>query len=200
MKLIFATHNEGKIKEMKKILAGLDWEILSAQEAGILEEPIEDGATFTDNSLLKAKFVAEKTGEWSVADDAGLCVEALNGKPGVFSARWAGVNATGEEKADKVLCELGDLPPDKRGAYFESSVVLISPTGQHWIFTGRVDGRIVTERQGELKRPHLPYDSIFIPLGHDRTFNEMSDEEKNALSQRGQSFRKLKEFLTAGEF
>jgi XTP/dITP diphosphohydrolase len=197
MKLIFATHNEGKIREMKKILAGLPWEILSAKEAGIEEEPAEDGATFADNALLKAKFVADRTGEWTVADDSGLCIEALNGAPGVFSARWAGDDAAGEEKANKALKELGDLPEEKRGAYFESSVALVSPSGEHWIFTGRAHGKITTERQEKISRPHLPYDAIFIPEGFTTTFGEMTDEEKNALSHRGQAFRQLKEFLLA---
>ncbi|HTW96178.1 MAG TPA: RdgB/HAM1 family non-canonical purine NTP pyrophosphatase [Candidatus Methylomirabilis sp.] len=195
MKLVFATHNQGKIKEMKKILAGLPWEILSASEAGVTEEPVEDGATFADNALLKAKFVADKVHEWTVADDSGLCVEALNGAPGVFSARWAGENATGEEKAEKVLRELGDTPEENRGAYFESSVALVAPDGRHWIFTGRVQGKITSERREKIKRPHLPYDAIFIPDNYEKTFGEMTDEEKNALSHRGQAFRKLKDFL-----
>jgi XTP/dITP diphosphohydrolase len=195
MKLIFATHNEGKVKEMKNILAGLPWEILSAREAGVMEEPVEDGTDFAENSLIKAKFVADRTHEWSVADDSGLCVEALSGAPGVFSARWAGENATGEEKAEKVLRELGGVPSEKRSAYFESSVALIAPDGRHWIFTGRAQGKITTERREKIKRPHLPYDAIFIPDGFDNTFGEMADEEKNALSHRGQAFRQLKEFL-----
>jgi XTP/dITP diphosphohydrolase len=197
MKLIFATHNEGKIREMRKILADLPWEILSAKEAGIEEEPVEDGETFADNALLKAKFVADRSGEWTVADDSGLCVEALGGAPGVFSARWAGENATGEEKANKALKELGSLPDEKRGAYFESSVALVSPAGEHWIFTGRAPGKITTERREKILRPHLPYDAIFIPEGFTTTFGEMTDEEKNALSHRGQAFRQLKEFLLA---
>ncbi len=196
MKLIFATHNEGKIIEMKNILGGLPWEILSAEEVGVTEEPVEDGEDFVDNALLKARFVASQTGQWTVADDSGLCVASLGGAPGVFSARWAGVNATGEEKADKVLQELGDLPAEKRGAYFESSVALIGPDTRHWVFTGRVQGKIAVERREKIKRPHLPYDAIFIPNGFETTFGEMTDEEKNALSHRGQALRQLKEFLT----
>jgi XTP/dITP diphosphohydrolase len=195
MKLIFATHNEGKIREMKKILAGLDVEILSAAEAGVLEEPVEDGVTFADNALLKAKYVFERTKEWTVADDSGLCVEALNGAPGLLTARWAGVKATGEEKADKVLRELGDLPAEKRGAYFECSAALLSPSGEHWIFVGRARGTIATKQRETIKRPHLPYDAIFIPQGFEKTFGEMTDEEKEVLSHRGQAFLKLKDFL-----
>ena len=195
MKLIFATHNEGKIREMKKILAGLPWEILSAAEAGVLEEPVEDGETFAANALLKAKFVADKVKEWTVADDSGLCVAALDGAPGVFSARWAGEAATGEEKADKILRELGNRTEAERGDYFESALALISPTSEQWIFSGRIDGKIIKERRGNLHHYRLPYDAIFIPNGWDKTFAEVSDEEKNAVSQRGQAFRALKEFL-----
>jgi XTP/dITP diphosphohydrolase len=200
MKLIFATHNEGKIKEMKNILEGTHWEILSAEEAGISEEPVEDGATFADNALLKARFVADKLHEWTVADDSGLCVAAIGGAPGVFSARWAGENATGVEKADKVLRELGETPAEKRGAYFESSLALIAPDGQNWIFTGRVKGKIAAEKKEKISRPHLPYDVIFIPEGHEITFGEMTDEEKNALSHRGQAFRDLKKLLIENRF
>jgi XTP/dITP diphosphohydrolase len=199
MILIFATHNEGKIKEMKKILAGTPWEILSAEEAGVLEDPEETGITFAENAFLKAKFVADIKHEWTVADDSGLCVEALGGAPGVFSARWAGAEATGEEKAEKVLRELANISAINRNAYFESSLALIAPSGEHWIFTGQAHGKIATEKSEKFARPHLPYDAIFIPENFDKTFGEMTDEEKNALSHRGEAFRKLKEFLMSNK-
>jgi len=199
MKLIFATHNEGKLREMKNILSDLPLEIVSAYEAGVLEEPVEDGATFADNALIKARYVAERTKEWTVADDSGLCVESLGGAPGVFSARWAGEGASGEEKADKVLKELGETPMEKRGAYFESFLALVSPAGRHWIFSGRINGWITFARQEIVVRPKLPYDAIFIPKGFDKTFGQMTDEEKNALSHRGQAFRDLKSFLLSGQ-
>ncbi len=195
MKLIFATHNPGKLEEMKNILAGLPIEIISATEAGIIEEPVEDGDTFADNALIKAAYTAERTGEWSVADDSGICIEALGGAPGVFSARWAGENASGEELAKKTLTELGDLPMEKRGAYFESALALVSPEGEHWIFSGQINGTISTEIRELVKRPKLPYDVVFVPDGYDRTFGEMTDEEKNSLSHRGKAFRELKDFI-----
>lgn len=200
MKLVFATHNAGKIREMKNILAGLDLEIVSAVDAGVLEEPVEDGATFADNALIKARYTAEKTGEWTVADDSGLCVEFLNGAPGVFSARWAGEGASGEEKANKVLRELSKAPLEKRKAYFESALVLVSPLGEHWIFSGRIHGHITTEKREAFSRPNLPYDVILAPDGYEKTFGEMTDEEKNALSHRGKAFRDLKDFLLAKSF
>lgn len=181
---------------MKKILAGLDVEILSAAEAGVMEEPVEDGETFAENALIKAKYVFERTKEWTVADDSGLCVEALNGAPGLVSARWAGENATGEEKAEKVIGELGDLPVEKRVAYFETALVAISPAGERIDFSARIYGKIISERRGNMHHHRLPYDAIFIPDGWDKTFAEVTDEEKNAVSQRGQAFRKLKDYLS----
>ncbi len=197
MRIIFATHNEGKIKEMRSVLSGLDWEIVSAEEAGIMEEPIEDGETYEANALIKARYVHGKTGEWTVADDSGLCVEALDGAPGVFSARWAGEGATGEEKAEKILSELGDLPDEKRKAYFETAIALIDPSGKEYIFSGQVHGKITHERRGDFLHSRLPYDSIFIPDGWDRTFSEAGEEEKNKISHRGQAFMRIKEFLAS---
>lgn len=196
MKLIFATHNEGKIREMKKILAGLDAEILSAEEVGIFEEPVEDGATFTENAYKKAKFVYDKTGEWSVADDSGMCVDALHGAPGIASARWAGENATAEDKANKILEELDGIPAERRGAYFETALVAINPAGEKIEFSGRIYGRITSARLGNLHHQRLPYDAIFIPEGWEKTFAEVTAGEKNAVSQRGQAFRQLKEYLS----
>jgi XTP/dITP diphosphohydrolase len=199
MKLIFSTHNEGKIKEMRNILAGLDWEILSAQDVGITEEPVEDGKTYADNALIKARYVYQRIGGWTVADDSGLCVEALGGAPGVFSARWAGESATGEEKAEKILTELGDLPDEKRKAYFETAIALIDPKGKEYIFSGQVHGKITHERRGDFLHSRLPYDSIFIPDGWDRTFSEAGEEEKNKISHRGKAFREIKDFLSSVE-
>ena len=96
MRIIFATHNQGKIKEMRNILASLNVEIASAEETGIFEDVEEDGKTFEENALKKARFIMEKTGEWAVADDSGLCIGALDGAPGIFSSRWAGESASGD--------------------------------------------------------------------------------------------------------
>ena len=194
MKLIFATHNIGKLKEMRSILSGLDIEVLSAEEAGINDEVAEDGKTLEDNALKKARFVAEKSGFWSIADDTGLFIEALEGQPGVYSARWAGENSSDKQKVDKVLGEMKNVPPGKRQAYFESVVALVSPKGEEKVFSGKINGMISQSPRGQ-SRPKLPYDDIFIPEGYNRTFAEMSDEEKNNLSHRGQAFKKLKEFL-----
>lgn len=189
-RLVFATHNQGKVKEMKDILSGLEIEVLSAEEAGVFEDVVEDGETFEENALKKAKFVAEKTGEWAVADDSGLCISALGGAPGVQSARWS----EGADLAEYTLDKLKNIPAEERTAYFRSTAALCAPDGRHWFFQGRIDGEIPLEPRG-IDRPKLPYDVIFIPEGYNRTFAEMSDAEKNSLSHRGLAFSCLKEFI-----
>ena len=198
MKIIFATHNNGKLKEMREILRDLDIDLLSTKEVGLKEEPIEDGATFEENALKKARFTAAQTKEWAIADDSGICIDELGGLPGVVSARWAGEGASDEKIIRHTLTALASTPPDKRGAYFETAAVLTAPDGRYWIFTAKINGHIATAPRG-LPRPKLPYDLIFIPDGHQKTFAEMSDDEKNSLSHRGLAFRQLKAFLT-GEF
>ncbi|NTW22974.1 RdgB/HAM1 family non-canonical purine NTP pyrophosphatase [Candidatus Falkowbacteria bacterium] len=192
-KIIFATHNKGKIIEMRAILSGLPIEIIDAEEAGVKEEPVEDGETFEANALIKAGYVATLTGEWSAADDSGICIDALGGKPGVHSARWAG---EGVDLAEFTLSALEGVPEARRTGCFVSSAVLVSPTGEHWTFTGEIKGRIADALAGEA-HPKLPYDRIFIPEGYDVTFAEMSMEEKNGLSHRGRAFRELREWLEA---
>ncbi|KKT25137.1 MAG: Non-canonical purine NTP pyrophosphatase [Parcubacteria group bacterium GW2011_GWA2_43_9b] len=189
-RLIFATHNTGKVKEMRSILSGLGVEVLSAEEAGIFEDVIEDGKTFEENALKKAKFIADKTGEWAVADDSGLCIEALDGAPGIHSARWAG----GFDLVEYTLAKMKDILDIKRSAYFKSVAALYASDGRHWFFRGVIRGRISLEASG-VNRPKLPYDLIFIPDGYDRTFAGMSDIEKNSLSHRGLAFSQLKNFI-----
>ncbi len=198
MQLVFATHNPGKVTEMRAILAGLPMEIISADEAGAPEDVIEDGVTFAENALKKARFVSQRTGKWAVADDSGLSIDALDGAPGVFSARWAGEGATGEQLVTYTLNELQGVPEHRRTAWFETAAALVSPDGQEWTFSGRLDGMIPLSPRGT-PRERLPYDVIFIPEGHTRTFAEMTDEEKNSLSHRGDAFRQLKEFLARVE-
>lgn len=192
-RIIFATHNQGKVKEMKDILSGLPVQVLSAEEAGIFEDVVEDGKTFEENALKKARFITEKTGDWAVADDSGLCIESLGGAPGVHSARWAGDREIAN-LAEYTLEKLKDIPAEKRGAYLESSAVLCAPDGRHWSFSGTISGTIPFKERG-IDRPKLPYDVIFIPKGYDKTFAEMSDSEKNSLSHRGAAFLQLKKYL-----
>ena len=205
MKLVFATHNSGKLVEMRSLLSDLPIEVLSADEAGVTEDVVEDGATFEDNARKKARFVHERTtpnpslerrGDdlWAVADDSGCCIEALDGRPGVLSARWAGEGATDQTLVEHTLNEMKDVPEGKRQAWFQTALCLVAPNGREWMFEGRINGRIAVEPRGT-PRPKLPYDAIFIPEGHDRTFAEMSLEEKNSMSHRGQAFQQLREFF-----
>lgn len=193
-KIIFATHNQGKILEINQILQALGIDVVSADEAGIFGDIVEDGTTFEENALKKAEFVGKAAKEWAMGDDSGICVDVLNGAPGIYSARWAGENAPGEEWVKLLLSKMKDVPEGKRGAWFETAAVLRSPAGEHWTFVGRVNGRITSESIGTA-HPRLPYDVVFIPEGESRTFAEMSSEEKNKISHRGQAFRKLKDFI-----
>ncbi len=193
MKIIFATHNPGKIKEMRDFL-GNGIEVITAVEAGVTEDVVEDGKTFEENALKKARFVNKETKQWSMADDSGLCVDALDGRPGIYSARWAGENATDDEILDKLMVELKRFPQEKRTANFNSAVALVSPEGKEYTFSGKINGMIPVKKVG-VNNKKLPYDSIFIPEGQDRTFAEMTKDEKNNISHRGIAFNKLKKFI-----
>lgn len=194
MRIVFATHNIGKVKEMRALLADMRFDVVSMNEAGILEDVVEDGATFEENALKKARFAAERAGARAIADDSGICIQALDNKPGVYSARWAGDDATSEMIVAHTLRAMQAVPPEKRQAWFESALALVAPDGRSWTFSGRVGGSVTVGPRG-VARPKLPYDQIFVPDGHTRTFAEMSDEEKNGLSHRGLAFQKLKDFL-----
>ncbi|MDP2683600.1 MAG: RdgB/HAM1 family non-canonical purine NTP pyrophosphatase [bacterium] len=194
MKLIFASHNPGKVNEMHDLLSGLSIDVLSAEQIGIMDDVEEDGLTLEENALKKARFVAQKSGQWSVADDTGLFIKALDGRPGIYSARWAGENSTDKEKYEKVLQKLESIPANQRQAYFESVIALVTSTGEELIFLGKIDGYISLTPRGKI-RSKLPYDNIFIPEGFEMTFAEMSDEKKNSLSHRGKAFRQLKKYL-----
>jgi XTP/dITP diphosphohydrolase len=195
MKLVFATHNDGKIKEMKALLEGLPCEVVGAAQAGVCEDIEEDMPTFEGNALKKARYVCEKTGEWAIADDSGVCIKALDGAPGVHSARWAGEDASREQLAQYTLAKMHTISEERRQAQFESAVAIVSPQGGEWVFHGTVRGSIALQECG-IPRPKLPYDTIFIPEGDTRTFAEMTDSEKNSMSHRGRAFAQVREFFT----
>lgn len=198
MKIVLATQNKGKLKEIKRLLSGLDIKMSSALQEGIAEKIKEDGKTFKENALKKARYIAKVTKQWSVADDSGLCIKALNNQPGLKTARWAGVDKRDNDLVAFTLTKMKDIPPGKRQAFFISTVALVSPNGKSLIFEGRVDGKIAQRPRGT-KRPSLPYDLIFIPDGFTKTFAQMSDRRKNSLSHRGLAFAKLKKFLSLKE-
>ena len=194
-RIVIATQNDGKVNEIKQIFQGVKGvTVVSAKEAGVTEDVVEDGKTFAANALKKAVFVAKRTGQWAMADDSGICVDALGGEPGVSSARWAGENAPGNRWVELLLSKLQGVPEEKRTAHFETMAVLINPQNEAFFFRGIVRGRILVEPRGQA-HPRLPYDIVFVPDGETRTFSEMSDDEKNAISHRGRAFAQLKEFI-----
>lgn len=195
MKIIFATKNKSKLEEVNNVFSDLkNVDIMDMEEAGISDDIVEDGRTLKENALKKARFVAEKTGEWTFADDTGLCIKALDNKPGVYSSRWAGDWASGREKAEFALMKMKDIPSEKREAFFKTVAVLISPEGREWIFEGVIRGVILEEIRGEVD-DHVPYDSVFMPKGYSKTFSELDDSIKYEKSHRAIAFSKLKDFI-----
>ena len=184
-RLVVATHNKGKLREFQNLLAPYMSDVTSAGELN-LPEPEETGTTFTENALLKAHAAAQLSNSVALADDSGLCVAALAGAPGLYSARWAGPEKDFSVAMQRVQDELGETKD--RSAYFICVLALAWPDGHSETIEGRVDGQIVWPPRGD--KGH-GYDPVFMPRGETRTFAEMEEEEKNALSHRGIAVRKL---------
>ncbi|SRR5579883_8480 len=195
-RLVAATHNSGKLRELRELLAPYAIDVVSAGALG-LAEPEETGETFAANATLKAIAASRASGLPALADDSGLCVEALGGAPGVYSARWAGEGkdfAAAMRRIEAELEAMGAPPPWR--AYFVSALALAWPDDHVENFEGRVDGALVFPPRGERG---FGYDPIFVPDGHDRSFGEMSAEEKHglpadgsrALSHRARAFQDL---------
>lgn len=190
-KILFASHNAGKIAEIKNILAPLGISVVSAADV-TFPDVEETGSTFAENSLLKSQTIAKELGIPCIADDSGLCVDALNGAPGVFSARYA-PNRDFDKGIDKLLAEMKNSNNKSRKAHFSCVVSLAYPDGRYKLFEGRVDGRIADEKMcGD---GGFGYDPVFIPDGYDCSFAQMSKEEKNKISHRGRAMQKFKEYL-----
>ena len=191
-KLVIATHNPGKLREMRDLMEPLGITCVGAEELG-LPEPEEIGVTFVDNADLKAREAADLSGFPALADDSGLCVDALHGAPGIFSARWA-EDEQGDRDwmraMEKVWREIEAAGPDAGyDAHFACALAIAWPNdGQAENFEGRVDGTLVWPPRGE---KGFGYDPIFVPAGHDVTFGEMEPEEKHRMSHRADAFRKL---------
>lgn len=188
MELIFATHNNNKVKEVTKMLPSY-LSMKSLTDINFFDEIEETGTTFEENAQLKAKTIFDKTGKNIFADDSGLVIEALDGAPGVYSARYAGTGKD-EDNIAKALKELEGKT--NRKAYFISIFCLILD-GKEYFFEGRLNGTIATEIMGD---NGFGYDPIFIPDGFSKSFAQMSPEEKNAISHRGKAVEKLNDFLT----
>ncbi|MEO5495077.1 MAG: RdgB/HAM1 family non-canonical purine NTP pyrophosphatase [Sphingomonas sp.] len=187
-KLVIASHNEGKVREIRALLAPYGIEPVSAKSLD-LPEPEETGTTFVANAELKAMQAADLSGLPALADDSGLCVEALNGDPGIFSARWAGEAKDFGHAMQLVEDNLQKLGPDvDRDAHFVCALALAWPDGHVEWFEGRVDGLLVWPPRGD---NGFGYDPMFVPDGHDRTFGEMAADEKTPLTHRADAFRQL---------
>lgn len=190
MRIVAATHNKGKIREFHQILEKLGFEVVSSEELGIYEEPEETGSTFEENALIKANAAAELCDCAVMADDSGLCVEALGGKPGVYSARYAGENASDTERVQKLLAEMSG--EENRRAKFVSAIAFIMPDGEQITVTGETHGRIAYEPSGA---DGFGYDPVFISDDLNKTFAESTPEEKNSVSHRGRALDELYEVL-----
>ena len=188
--LVLATRNDHKVDEVRSILGAAGLEVPLVGLSGFPDGPdvVEDGLTFAANALKKARAVSAATGLPAVADDSGLCVDALNGMPGVFSARWAGRHGDDDANLDLVLSQVADVPDADRGASFVCAAALAVPVGEERVVEGRIVGRLLRARRGS---GGFGYDPIFLPAGHDRTTAEMTAAEKNVISHRGEAFRAL---------
>ncbi len=192
MDIVLATKNKKKIEEIKRITEGMMISILKLEDFPECPEVEEDGVTFEENAIKKAVAVAKWTGKPTLADDSGLEVYALNRAPGVLSARYAGEDADDRKNIEKLLYEMRSASGEKRGARFVCCIALAFPDGSARTFFGYVEGRIGIEPRGF---NGFGYDPIFYPEGHSRTFAEMSDKEKDAISHRGKALRKVQQYL-----
>jgi len=192
-KLVLATANQGKKREIQVLLAGSGVELVSLLEYPQLILPEETGNTFVANARLKARFVVEATGHWALTDDSGLVVDALSGAPGVHSARYAGSQASDAENNLKLLQALAEVPDGQRGAAFVCVIVLASPSGGEFVFEGSCCGRIGRQLSGT---GGFGYDPLFlVAMDYRLSMAQLSSAEKSAISHRGQALRKLRQWL-----
>jgi XTP/dITP diphosphohydrolase len=188
--VVIATRNRGKVEEIRELLHGYDVEVKTLDDFEPIPEVIESGKTFEENACLKASFTAKALGLPAIADDSGLVVDALNGAPGVYSARYAGEKATDQENNQKLLKVLEGRK--NRNAHFEAVVAIALPEGKSLTYTGKVDGVILEAPDGNMG---FGYDPLFYYPPFSKTFAQMTNEEKNKISHRGMAFKKL-----TGEF
>ena len=202
--VVLATRNAAKLRELARILGvgdpdGTQVKLVDLDEFPGAPDVPETGATFEENALLKARAIADYAGLPAVADDSGLCVDALNGMPGVLSARWAGGHGDDQANLDLVLAQVADVPDTRLGARFVCAAALVVPASdpgtapREWVVTGQVTGRLVRVPRGS---GGFGYDPIFLPDGFEQTTAEMTAEAKDAISHRGRAFRALTPFIT----
>ena len=193
--LVLATHNAAKVVELRRILAaaGVAVQLSGLDEFPGAPEVAETGLTFAENALLKARAIAAFTGLPAVSDDSGLCVQVLNGMPGIFSARWAGRHGDDDANLALVLAQVSDIAEPNRGAHFACAAALALPDGREGVAEGRLDGALTFAPRGD---GGFGYDPIFVPDGLTVTTAEMTPEGKDEISHRGRAFRALVPVIT----
>ena len=194
MKLVLATRNEGKVREIGEILkdqTGI--ELLSLRNYPDAPEVVEDGTTYEENAIKKASALAEYTGHLTIGDDSGLAVDALDGAPGVHSARYAGENASDQDRITKLLNALQEASDERRSARFICAVAIAVPLARVEVVRGVCEGRIICAPRGE---SGFGYDPIFVPVGYDKTFAELGDEIKNRISHRAKALDEARKLLS----
>ena len=200
MRIIFATGNQHKMEEIREILSGLEIEVVSMKEAGVSVSVVEDGDAFYKNALIKARAVCEASGEITMADDSGLVVDALNGEPGVYSARWMGEDTSYRVKNAEIIRRLTGVPEEKRSARFVCAIACVFPDGRELVEEAVYEGIIGYEERGD---NGFGYDPIFYVPEKGRYSAELSPQEKNAISHRGKALRamrkRLDDLLTEGK-
>lgn len=195
-RMIFATGNAGKMREIKKIMADTGMEILSMKEAGIRTDIEEDGSTYEENALIKARAVAAFTDAIVLADDSGLEIDCLNGEPGVYSARYLGEDTPYSVKNADLIGRLEGVPDEQRTARFVCAIAAVLPNGREFTTRATIEGRIGYEEKGE---GGFGYDPIFYVPELNKTTAELTEEEKNQVSHRGKALRLMKEELKKNE-
>lgn len=191
-RMIFATGNENKMKEIREILGALPLEILSMKEAGISADIVEDGKTFEENALIKARAICKLAGEMVLADDSGLEIDYLNKEPGIYSARYMGEDTSYHIKNNSLIDRLEGVPDEKRTARFVCAIAAVFPDGKELVVRGTVEGIIGHEEKGE---NGFGYDPIFYLPERGCTTAELPPEEKNSISHRGNALRLMKDLL-----
>lgn len=193
-KIVFATANAGKVKEIKEILADFSVEVVSLKEMGITADIEENGKTFEENSLIKAREICKLTGFPALADDSGLEVDYLNGEPGIYSARYLGYDTDYDYKNNYIINQLKEAKDAERTARFVCVISLVLPDGREFVKKGVMEGQIGYEIKGE---NGFGYDPIFYLPEHGKTSAELSAEEKNKISHRGKALREMKDLIVS---
>ena len=196
-KIIFATGNQDKMREIREILADIDAEVVSMKEAGIHADIVEDGSTFEENAVIKAKTICELTGEITLADDSGLEIDYLNKEPGIYSARYMGEDTSYDVKNKNLIDRLDGVPKEKRTARFVCAIAAVLPDGRELVTRQTMEGYIGWEPEGE---NGFGYDPIFYLDEYGCSSAAISPEQKNANSHRGKALRAMKELLKKAEF